>query len=264
MNNRVFKLTAIYLILFVLAVPAFAEAKLIQEDKKAGLELWGTLLGRLWIPNPGIYVIKHLELEQVIQKVYDFPSARVTRGDIVLDCGAHIGGFTRVALHAGAQLVVAVEPEKANITAFRRNFSDELRKGKVILVEKGLWDKVGSLALHLSNTGDSHSAAIQQNAGKDQAIAVTTIDRLAEELRLSRIDFIKMDIEGAELNALRGSVKVLKRWQPRLAISSYHRKGDPAAICALVWGARRDYLIGSKQLSKSTRKTGTPKVLFFY
>jgi len=209
-------------------------------------------------------VIKHLEREQAVQKLYDFPSAHVSPGDTVMDCGAHIGGFTRMALRAGARLVVAIEPEKTNITAFRRNFSEELRTGRVILVEKGVWDKTGRLALHLSNTGDSHSVAINQNAGKDQSIEVTTVDFLAENLRLPRIDFIKMDIEGAELNALRGCRQVLKRWHPRLAVSSYHKKGDPSNICTIVWETQPNYLIGSKELLPESKATGVPKVLFFY
>jgi FkbM family methyltransferase len=264
MNNRIFKALAICFVSLLSAVSAFTEAKLVGEDKKAGLELWETLIGRLWIPSPGIYVIKHLEREQVVQKVYDYPSAHVLSGDTVIDCGAHIGGFTRMALRAGARLVVAIEPEKANIVAFRRNFSEEIKNGRVILIEKGVWDKTGSLSLHLSNTGDSHSVAINQNAGKDQAIEVTTIDSLIENLKLSKVDFIKMDIEGAELNALRGSREVLKRWHPRLAISSYHKKGDPSAICALVWESQPNYLIGSKELLPESEKTGVPKVLFFY
>jgi len=264
MNNQITKAIACCFFAAIFAFPTIAEVRLIQEDKKAGMELWDTLLGRLWIPSPGIYVIRHLELEQMVQKVYDYPSAHVSRGDTVIDCGAHIGGFTRVALRAGARLVVAIEPEKRNIAAFRRNFAEELKSGSVILIEKGVWDKTGSLALHLSNTGDSHSVVIPQNAGKDEAIEVTTVDSLAQSLKLERIDFIKMDIEGAELNALHGSTQVLKRWHPRMAISSYHKKGDPSAICAIIWDAQPNYLIGSKDLLSESKGTGVPKVLFFY
>jgi hypothetical protein len=78
------------------------------------------------------------------------------------------------------------------------------------------------------------------------------------------VDFIKFDIEGAELNALVGARQVLKRWRPRLAVSSYHKKGDPSAICAIAWQAWPHYLIGSKELLTNTGASGVPKVLFFY
>src|SRR5262249_49242702 len=73
-------------------------AVLLKEDPAAKLELWQTALGPLWIPQPGKDVIKHLEWEQTVQNVYHHPDAYVRPGDVVIDCGAHIGGFTRVAL----------------------------------------------------------------------------------------------------------------------------------------------------------------------
>jgi FkbM family methyltransferase len=254
----------LFILLFAHSVNS--EPKIIRDDKAAGLELWDTMLGPLWIPkaNPAA-VIKHLEWEQIVQKVYEYPAAKVRNSDIVIDCGAHIGGFTRVALRAGAQKVIAIEPEISNIRAFRRNFTDELKSGKVVLIEKGVWDKNGSLSLHLSQTGDSHSVTIAQNAGKDEKIEVITLDALARELKLPRVDFIKMDIEGAEQNALRGAGSVLAKWQPRLAISSYHQMGDPGVICTIIWGFQPKYLIGSKDILKEGAKgLGCPKVLFFY
>jgi FkbM family methyltransferase len=236
----------------------------IEEDTKTGLELWQTSLGRLWIPSPGQDVIKHLQWEQVVQKVYHHPLVRVRPGDVVIDCGAHIGAFTRVALNAGARMVVAIEPEQANLLAFQKNFAQEIKAGKVKLVPKGVWDTTGKLSLHLSTVGDSHSMVIPQNAGKDETVEVTTLDALLESLKLARVDFIKMDIEGAEPKALRGARKVLMRFQPRLAISSYHQKGDPAEICSVVWQARADYLVVSKDLLKWQDGTAVPKVLFFY
>jgi FkbM family methyltransferase len=250
-------------LLILPALSIFAEVKLIREDRETSLELWETMLGRLWIPKPGMAVIKHLEWEQAVQKVYDHPSAHVNTGDIVIDCGAHIGGFTRTALLAGARLVVAVEPEKLNIAAFRQNFVEALKNGRVILVEKGVWDKPGRLPLHLSNTGDSHSVSILQNSGKDESIELTTIDSLVADLKLPRVDFIKLDIEGAELNALLGAKQTLRRMHPRLAVSSYHKKGDPSAICSLIWDVQPGYLVESKDRLRGPDGTEVPKVLFF-
>jgi len=262
MSKRIFGLTGLCLLLFGALVPAMAEVRRIREQ--AGLELWETGLGQLWIPQPGLAVIKHLEWEQAVQKVYDYSFAHASPGDIVIDCGAHIGGFTRVALQAKARLVVAVEPEKSNIAAFRRNFARELKSGKVILVEKGIWDKTGILPLHLSKTGDSHSVAIPQNSGRDQGIEVVTLDSIVKNLNLPRVDFVKMDIEGSEQNALAGASHTLKQWHPRLAISSYHKQGDPQAICALVWSLWPAYLTGSKDRTRGPRGSEVPKVLFFY
>jgi FkbM family methyltransferase len=244
--------------------PGGKPAVRVEVDPRAGLELWQTMLGRLWIPAPGQDVMRHLQWEQAVEKVYHHPLVHVRPGDVVIDCGTHIGAFTRVALNEGASLVIAIEPEQANLAAFQRNFAKELKAGKVRLIPKGVLDAAGKLQLHLSKVGDSHSIVIPQNAGKDEAIEVTTLDSLADSLKLQRVDFIKLDIEGSEQKALQGARNVIRRFQPRLAVSSYHQKGDPAAICSIVWQVRADYLVVSKDLLESRDGTAVPKVLFFF
>lgn len=238
--------------------------RLLKTDAPAGLELWQTGLGQLWIPQPGYYVINHLDWESTVEKVYDHPLVHVRRDDVVIDCGAHIGGFTRIALQAGARLVVAIEPETANLRAFRRNFEQELKSARVLLIPKGVWETTGKLSLHISKTGDSHSVIFAQKGPGDEEIEVTTLDALAGELKLDRVDFVKMDIEGSEANALRGARQVIQRWKPRMAISSYHVKGDPAALSALVWSTRSDYLVDTKDLIQAPHGSTVPKVLFFH
>ncbi len=70
---------------------------------------------------------------------------------------------------------------------------------------------------------------------------VTTIDDTVEALGLERVDFIKMDIEGAERQALRGARRTIARWKPSLSICAYHRPDDAEAIPAVVRNARPDY-----------------------
>jgi FkbM family methyltransferase len=253
-------LSAILLTAFTLK----SETRLISTDKQAGLELWETMLGRLWIPSPGADVIRHLEWEQSVQKIYEYQSFHVFPGDIVFDCGAHIGGFTRMALGSRAGLVVAIEPERLNISAFRRNFVDGLKSGKVRLIEKAVSDKPGRLSLELSASGDSHSLFLHQNSGKKEIVEVATIDALVASSKIPRIDFIKLDVEGAECQVLQGAAQAIRKWHPRIAVSSYHQKGDPAAICALVWRIRPDYLVASKNLLTKPDGTKVPKVLFFF
>ena len=59
-----------------------------------------------------------------------------------------------------------------------------------------------------------------------EAMPTTTIDEAATRSNALRVDFIKMDIEGSELSALRGAESTIRRWQPKLAISLYHRPED--------------------------------------
>ena len=64
----------------------------------------------------------------------------------------------------------------------------------------------------------------------EDAMPMTTIDTVVARADAPRIDFIKMDIEGSELAALRGAEATIRRWRPKLAISLYHRYEDFFAI----------------------------------
>jgi FkbM family methyltransferase len=245
--------------------PGESPVKLIRKDAAAKLELYDTQLGPVWLPAPGEDLIRLLQWEQVSQKIYTHSRAQVRPGDVVIDCGAHVGMFTRLALRLGAGLVVAVEPERTNLLALERNFAAEIKAGSVRLVPKGVWDAVGKLNLRLStmNTG-SHSLVFDKEIAGTEVIDVTTIDQMVESMKLKRVDFIKMDIEGSERHALLGGRKVIQNWRPRLAIASYHLKGDPAAIAEIIWSARPDYLVASKDLELPGHGTVVPKVLFFF
>ena len=60
------------------------------------------------------------------------------------------------------------------------------------------------------------------------------LDAIVARFGLPRVDFIKMDIEGSEKQALAGAAQTLKRFKPRMALAAYHKPEDPAAIPALV------------------------------
>ena len=131
----------------------------------------------------------------------------VRPGDVVLDCGANIGVFVREALDAGAKTVVAIEPAPENIECLRRNFKSDIDAGRVIVYPKGVWDKDDFLTLHVddhNSAADSFVINPKDSHESDQKLPLTTIDKLVAELNLQSVDFIKMDIEGAEVKALKG------------------------------------------------------------
>jgi hypothetical protein len=55
---------------------------------------------------------------------------------------------------------------------------------------------------------------------------VTSIDATVKELGLDRVDVIKLDVEGAELEALKGARNTIKQYKPKLQISIYHKLED--------------------------------------
>jgi FkbM family methyltransferase len=207
--------------------------KISLQKTEAGLDLWNTPQGGIWDVH-GDIILPFLMAEQQ-RDIYEPAGHEVRRGDIVLDCGANIGVFTRKALSRGAELVVAIEPAPRTLEALRRNFEEEIKAGRVIVYPKGVWDHDGELELALDTVNQAADSLV---IGKEQApsvrVPLTTIDKIVAELKLPRVDFIKMDIEGAEKPAIKGASNTMQRFRPRMSLSSEHFADDYAAIPALV------------------------------
>lgn len=211
----------------------------VQQDP-AGFELWQTSTGRIWT-SAGDTILPFLLAEQEL-RIYGTGDRGVHPGDIVLDCGANIGMFTKTALASGASLVVAIEPAPATLECLRRNLATEIAQKRVIVYPKGVWDHDDFLNLSIDeHNAGQNSVVLDQDRPNSVRVPLTTIDKLVAELKLDRVDFIKMDIEGAEKPALKGARETLNRFHPRMSISAEHLPDDEQAIPALVHSLQPNY-----------------------
>jgi FkbM family methyltransferase len=202
-----------------------ARTSTLVEKDADGRELWNTLDGHFWIlPNelPSLADV----LAEEDNHVYEENGEGVHRGDVVLDGGAHYGVYVRHALSLGAKVVVAIEIAPGNVACLRKTFAEEVRAGRVIVYPKGIWSRDEEVVLQMGRTSAGNTVATER---KDQGpkVSLTTIDKLVAELRLPRVDFIKMDIEGAEPKAVVGATETIRKFRPRLALSAYHFRNDP-------------------------------------
>jgi FkbM family methyltransferase len=202
--------------------------------------LWKTPLGRFWGTERDGRELDLLTLEQAVGDIYEQRGVSVRDSDVVIDVGAHLGTFTRIALHHGARLVVAVEPDPVNAVCFARTFASEIADGRVQLVEAAAWHTAGTLNFELGGASQTGRVAGSESS---RAVVVTAVrlDDMAAELKLRRVDFIKMDIEGAERHALAGARRLLAVDKPRLAICIYHAPDDPEVVPRMVRDANDTY-----------------------
>ena len=159
--------------------------------------------------------------------------------------------------------MIAIEPAPENLECYRRNFKDEIARGRVIVYPKGVWDKDDVLEMNVdpkNSAGDSF--VIERQGSHKIKLPLTTIDKLVAELALPRVDYVKMDIEGAEPNALLGGRATIERWKPRLSISAYHEPDHPVRIPGIVNQIRKDYLM---ECGPCEEKDGHihPDILYF-
>ncbi len=232
------------------------------QRTEAGLDLWNTPQESIWTVH-GDKVLSFLIWEQE-RDMYEPAGHEVRPGDVVLDCGANIGVFVTKALSRGADLVVAIEPSPKTLEALRRNFASEIQAKRVIVYPKGVWDHDGTLDLKLDRANEGNDSLVMGGASAATVrVPLTTIDKLVAELGLPRVDFIKMDIEGAEKPALRGASATIRRFLPRMSISSEHLADDATAIPSLVRSIEPRYTVQGCDCVKQNFWTARPLVLAF-
>jgi FkbM family methyltransferase len=112
--------------------------------------------------------------------------------------------------------------------------------------KKGLWDSVTSLKFDNTNGG-----ANSINTNGLEIIETVTIDSSIN----SKIDFIKLDIEGAEIQAIKGAQRVIHNFKPKLAVCVYHNQKDFIEIPSLILKINPDYKLYLRHYSQGIFET---------
>lgn len=163
----------------------------------------------------------------------------VEKGDIAIDGGGCWGDTALYMASQGAERVYCFEFSEENLKILDQNLAANPKLAEHIsLVKKALWSEDGA-SLSFEAKGPA-TTLVNSEDGMEHA-PTTTVDTLVEQMNIQRIDFIKMDIEGAEMNALRGARKTIERFRPKLAITVYHRPEDLFTIPQFIKSIRADY-----------------------
>jgi FkbM family methyltransferase len=130
---------------------------------------------------------------------------------------------------------VAVEADARNIACIRRNFANYRKylDGSVQLCEGAVWDADGELAFSSEgNMGSSAANIVGGNRGVVGTVRSFTLESIARRFALTRVDFIKCDIEGAE-RTIFGDREFFARFSPRIIIEP-HVLGGVATTAACI------------------------------
>lgn len=143
----------------------------------------------------------------------------IRRGMVVLDIGAFVGWHTLLAARQVGEhgKVYAFEPDPHNYELLNENLRLNQVDSRVVRSLRAVSDKTGEQRLFLHG-GDQSRRSLIPSGGVDNSTSVTTVV-LDEFLnRDLQVDVIKMDIEGGEVNALRGMRETLARAAPTLKL----------------------------------------------
>lgn len=155
-----------------------------------------------------------------------FLSRFVGRGDVCLDIGANLGSYSyylsKIVSDSGK--VFAFEPVFQTYKGLVSNLT-KTKSTNVFVYNLGIGDREETTTIFvpkmvgLPSHGRAHlSSPTADEVGECVEVRLTTVDKFHDEHRLGRINFIKMDIEGAELSALKGAIQVLNQYRPVLLL----------------------------------------------
>jgi FkbM family methyltransferase len=166
------------------------------------------------------------------QYLYDGPGTSPQPGDTIVDCGAYTGDTARDFLDrlGGRASIFALEPFPANFARLE-GLAATLPSGALIPIKAAAASAKGTATL----TAPGEDASMYPSLGAAGPIGITVaLETLDDLFRDQTVDYVKMDIEGAEADAIRGATRLIVRDQPTMVIASYHRPDDLWAIPRLV------------------------------
>ncbi|MFH0933901.1 MAG: FkbM family methyltransferase, partial [Pseudomonadota bacterium] len=163
--------------------------------------------------------------------------AQLKQGDIVLDLGAYAGmASIQFSKRVGTTgFVASYEPDIHNFKAARINIEMHAKYSglsNIVLHRQAVWSDCEGIEFSSDGNMGSSASLIIGKRGRVERVETTTLEKILDANGLTSIDFIKMDIEGAEIEVLNNSLGLLKKLRPALVMES-HRVNDvhSAAEC---------------------------------
>lgn len=160
-------------------------------------------------------------LEQVIVEsfypdnwhYYEVHETKVEANDIVVDCGAAEGIFSFL-IHDRCKKVFLIEPVSKFCRSLQKTFKNSTRTE---IIPVALSDKEG-----FANISEHDiSSTLSLGEKSDVSVPVTTLDKLFFEKDIA-ISYIKIDLEGFDLQALLGGNELIRKTKPKIAVTTYH------------------------------------------
>jgi len=219
------------------------------EINRDPLERLGVLIHRLRINDLKLFAVLP-DGNKIKIKVADFPSFgglidvydyetyerkyRIKRGDTVIDVGANIGFFTlKAAKSVGSEgLVIAIEPDPFNFKALLGNLRINALEGKVIAINGALGDADRTIKFYIDRYCPSGSSSYtMRELSVPIEVKMSKLVSLIKRLNIKRVDFLKCDAEGAEVDIIDGALEALT-YIKHMTIAVYHVPLDTRLILA--------------------------------
>jgi len=161
------------------------------------------------------------------EPLLNFGSSLIPRGGIAFDLGANQGIYTCAFGSAvGPEgRVLSVEPIPRQVERLKANVKLN-GSSHVTVVSGAISDAAGEIDLRM-NHGDTAASIVWGATDKVTRVKTYTVDEIVAGEKLPRVDFIKIDVEGAEMLALRGALQTLRKFRPSLSLETSPESPEP-------------------------------------
>lgn len=187
---------------------------------------------------------------------------QVRPGMVVLDIGAHIGLFSVIAAKwsGSASRVYAFEPAPSTHRVLERTLRMNHLEGQIVPLNLAMGLAPGTIDFFVSDhEADNSNSLVPYKSDRPlRAIPVKldSIDHFVSTQKLQQVDFIKIDVEGAEYDTLRGGLDVIKKFRPVMILAIHpepimNRNDSLEALYDVLEKLPYQILLDGKPLSKA-------------
>jgi len=177
-----------------------------------------------------------MECDTLNTVYFDSEIIKLSSSEVFIDCGMFTGDTAEVFFkktNSKYAHYYGFEPDPENIGKAYKNL---FGKNNITIEAKGIYSIKGTLSF---SDGNLSGSAICDDGGI--SIEVISLDEYFAD-KPHAPTFIKMDIEGAELEALKGAERIIREHKPKLAICAYHKPEDIYTLPEIIKSYRADYV----------------------
>lgn len=191
----------------------------------------------------GLGVATDFIFEQYTYRSGNNTIVAVDKGDVVLDLGAFLGDTALYFAHRTGKhgKVYSFEFIPDNIKMFNLNISFNPNLFKQIELLQYPVSNISGDKIYFKYNGPGSNIEFEPFEGQAGFATTISIDDFVKTNYIDKVDFIKMDIEGAEPLALKGAINTIKRFKPKLAIAIYHSMDEFVNIPNWITGLNLGY-----------------------
>ncbi|HLY70468.1 MAG TPA: FkbM family methyltransferase [Puia sp.] len=159
---------------------------------------------------------------------HNFKYIKAEKGDFVIDAGGCWGDtalyFANEVGNSGRVFTYEFIPSNLEIMTKNIALNPNLEQ-RITVIKHPVWETSDRTMFYIDN-GPGSRVFMNGDEKYDGKVESISIDDLVNRLNINKVNFIKMDIEGAEPAALKGAMNVIKKFKPKLAIAIYHSLDD--------------------------------------